>query len=131
MASESVTSTSLNTQQVAVPKQDLQPPNNPVSKVLDSKQIEKVETKQEPIKINTQPVGSAEEISKAIEQVQVMRDLRNRSVSISQDSESGKEVIKVKNEQTGEVIRQMPTEEMLAFMRNLTKMLGAFFDKSS
>ena len=131
MASESVTSTSLNTQQVAVPKQDLQPPTNPVSKVLDSKPIEKVEGKQEPIKITTQPVGSAEEISKAIEQVQVMMDLRNRSVSISQDSESGKEVIKVKNEQTGEVIRQMPTEEMLAFMRNLTKMLGAFFDKSS
>ena len=131
MASESVTSTSLNTQQVAVPKQDLQPPTNPVSKVLDSKTIEKVEAKQEPIKIDTQPVGSAEEISKAIEQVQVMMDLRNRSVSISQDSESGKEVIKVRNEQTGEVIRQMPTEEMLAFMRNLTKMLGAFFDKSS
>ena len=131
MASESVTSTSLNTQQVAVPKQDLQPPTNPVSKVLDSKLIEKVEAKQEPIKIDTQPVGSAEEISKAIEQVQVMMDLRNRSVSISQDSESGKEVIKVRNEQTGEVIRQIPTEEMLAFMRNLTKMLGAFFDKSS
>jgi flagellar protein FlaG len=131
MASESITSTSLNTQQVAVPKQDLQPPTNPVSKVLDSKLIEKVEAKQEPIKIDTQPVGSAEEISKAIEQVQVMMDLRNRSVSISQDSESGKEVIKVRNEQTGEVIRQMPTEEMLAFMRNLTKMLGAFFDKSS
>ena len=131
MASESVTSISLNTQQVAVPKQDLQPPTNPVSKVLDSKPIEKVEAKEEPIKIDTQPVGSAEEISKAIEQVQVMMDLRNRSVSISQDSESGKEVIKVRNEQTGEVIRQMPTEEMLAFMRNLTKMLGAFFDKSS
>lgn len=131
MASESITSTSLNTQPVAVPKQDLQPPTNPVSKVLDSKLIEKVEAKQEPIKIDTQPVGSAEEISKAIEQVQVMMDLRNRSVSISQDSESGKEVIKVRNEQTGEVIRQMPTEEMLAFMRNLTKMLGAFFDKSS
>ena len=131
MASESITSTSLNTQPVAVPKQDLQPPTNPVSKVLDSKPIEKVEAKQERIKIDTQPVGSAEEISKAIEQVQVMMDLRNRSVSISQDSESGKEVIKVRNEQTGEVIRQMPTEEMLAFMRNLTKMLGAFFDKSS
>ena len=91
MASESITSTSLNTQPVAVPKQDLQPPTNPVSKVLDSKPIEKVEAKQEPIKIDTQPVGSAEEISKAIEQVQVMMDLRNRSVSISQDSESTKE----------------------------------------
>ena len=131
MASESITSTSLNAQQMAVPRQESQSPANPVSKVLETKPIAKAEPKQEPININTQPVGSAEEISKAIEQVQVMMDLRNRSVSISQDSESGKEVIKVRNEQTGEVIRQMPTEEMLAFMRNLTKMLGAFFDKSS
>ena len=134
MASESITTTTLSPQQMAVPNAESQKPVNPVNpvnKVVDSKPVEKVEAKQEPIKIDTQPVGSAEEIGKAIEQVQVMMDLRNRSVSISQDSESGREVIRVKNEQTGEVIRQMPTEEMLAFMRNLTKMLGAFFDKSS
>ena len=76
-------------------------------------------------------MGSAEEIGKAIEQVQVMMDLRNRSVSFSQDNVSGREVVQVKNEQTGEVIRQMPAEELLAFMRNLTRMLGTFFDKSS
>ena len=131
MASESITTTTLSPQQMAVPNAESQKPVKPVNKVVDSKPVEKVEAKQEPIKIDTQPVGSAEEIGKAIEQVQVMMDLRNRSVSISQDSESGREVIRVKNEQTGEVIRQMPTEEMLAFMRNLTKMLGAFFDKSS
>jgi len=131
MASESITTTTLSPQQMTMPKLDSQNPVKPVTKVVDSKPVEKVEAKQEPIKIDTQPVGSAEEIGKAIEQVQVMMDLRNRSVSISQDSESGREVIRVKNEQTGEVIRQMPTEEMLAFMRNLTKMLGAFFDKSS
>ena len=131
MASESITTTTLSPQQMAMPNLDSQNSVNPVTKVVDSKPVEKVEAKQEPIKIDTQPVGSAEEIGKAIEQVQVMMDLRNRSVSISQDSESGREVIRVKNEQTGEVIRQMPTEEMLAFMRNLTKMLGAFFDKSS
>tara|TARA_B100001029_G_scaffold175295_1_gene176558 strand:- start:595 stop:990 length:396 start_codon:yes stop_codon:yes gene_type:complete len=131
MASESITTTTLSPQQMAVPNAESQKPVNPVNKVVDSKPVEKVEAKQEPIKIDRQPVGSAEEISKAIEQVQVMMDLRNRSVSVSQDSESGKDVIKVRNEQTGEVIRQMPTEEMLAFMRNLTRMLGAFFDKSS
>ena len=131
MASESITSTSLSAQQLAVPRQESQPPVNPVSKVLDSKPSEKVELKQDPVKINTQPVGSAEEIGKAIEQVQVMMDLRNRSVSFSQDTISGREVIQVKNEQTGEVIRQMPAEELLAFMRNLTRMLGTFFDKSS
>ena len=116
---------------MAVPRPESQPPANTVAKVLETKPIEKSEPKQEPIKINTQPVGSAEEISKAIEQVQVMMDLRNRSVSFSQDTVSGREVIQVKNEQTGEVIRQMPAEELLAFMRNLTRMLGTFFDKSS
>jgi len=131
MASESITTSSPNAQQLSVPKQELQTLANPVSKVLSSQPIEKVEPKKEPIKINTQPVGSAEEIGKAIEQVQVMMDLRNRSVSFSQDTISGREVIQVKNEQTGEVIRQMPAEELLAFMRNLTRMLGTFFDKSS
>ena len=98
---------------------------------MPSQPTEKVEPKRQEIKIDTQPVGTAEEIGKAIEQVQVMMDLRNRSVSFSQDTISGREVIQVKNEQTGEVIRQMPAEELLAFMRNLTRMLGTFFDKSS
>ena len=131
MATESITTTQLSPQQLAVPRQESEKPVNSVAQVLPSQPTEKVEPKRQEIKIDTQPVGTAEEIGKAIEQVQVMMDLRNRSVSFSQDTVSGKEVIQVKNEQTGEVIRQMPAEELLAFMRNLTRMLGTFFDKSS
>ncbi len=131
MATESITTTQLSPQQLAVPRQESEKPVNSVAKVLPSQPTEKVEPKRQEIKIDTQPVGTAEEIGKAIEQVQVMMDLRNRSVSFSQDTVSGREVIQVKNEQTGEVIRQMPAEELLAFMRNLTRMLGTFFDKSS
>jgi flagellar protein FlaG len=131
MATESITTTQLSSQQLAVPRQESEKPVNSVAQVLPSKSAEKVEPKPQEIKIDTQPVGTAEEIGKAIEQVQVMMDLRNRSVSFSQDTVSGREVIQVKNEQTGEVIRQMPAEELLAFMRNLTRMLGTFFDKSS
>ena len=131
MATESITTTQLSPQQLAVPRQESEKPVNSVAKVLPSQPTEKVEPKRQDIKIDTQPVGTAEEIGKAIEQVQVMMDLRNRSVSFSQDTVSGREVIQVKNEQTGEVIRQMPAEELLAFMRNLTRMLGTFFDKSS
>ncbi len=131
MATESITTTQLSPQQLAVPRQESERPVNSVAQVLPSQPAEKVEPKRQEIKIDTQPVGTAEEIGKAIEQVQVMMDLRNRSVSFSQDTISGREVIQVKNEQTGEVIRQMPAEELLAFMRNLTRMLGTFFDKSS
>ena len=131
MATESITTTQLSPQQLAVPRQESEKPVNSVAQVLPSQPTEKFEPKRQEIKIDTQPVGTAEEIGKAIEQVQVMMDLRNRSVSFSQDTISGREVIQVKNEQTGEVIRQMPAEELLAFMRNLTRMLGTFFDKSS
>ena len=131
MATESITTTQLSPQQLAVPRQESEKPVNSVAQVLPSQPTEKVEPKRQEIKIDTQPVGTAEEIGKAIEQVQVMMDLRNRSVSFSQDTVSGREVIQVKNEQTGEVIRQMPAEELLVFMRNLTRMLGTFFDKSS
>ena len=131
MATESITTTQLSPQQLAVPRQESEKPVNSVAQVLPSQPTEKVEPKRQEIKIDTQPVGTAEEIGKAIEQVQVMMDLRNRSVSFSQDTVSGREVIQVKNEQTGDVIRQMPAEELLAFMRNLTRMLGTFFDKSS
>ena len=131
MATESITTTQLSPQQLAVPRQESEKPVNSVAQVLPSQPTEKVEPKRQEIKIDTQPVGTAEEIGKAIEQIQVMMDLRNRSVSFSQDTVSGREVIQVKNEQTGEVIRQMPAEELLAFMRNLTRMLGTFFDKSS
>ena len=131
MATESITTTQLSPQQLAVTRQESEKPVNSVTQVLPSQPTEKVEPKRQEIKIDTQPVGTAEEIGKAIEQVQVMMDLRNRSVSFSQDTVSGREVIQVKNEQTGEVIRQMPAEELLAFMRNLTRMLGTFFDKSS
>ena len=131
MATESITTTQLSPQQLAVPRQESEKPVNSVAQVLPSQPTEKVEPKRQEIKIDTQPVGTAEEIGKAIEQVQVMMDLRNRSVSFSQDTVSGREVIQVKNEQTGEIIRQMPAEELLAFMRNLTRMLGTFFDKSS
>jgi flagellar protein FlaG len=45
------------------------------------------------------------------------------------DERSGTDVIKVVDEATGEVIRQIPSEELLGFMRNMTKMLGNFLDE--
>ena len=85
----------------------------------------------EPLTRELQQAANRPEIERALEQVQVMMDLRDRSISFQIDNEAGAEVIRITNENTGEVIRQMPSEELLGFMRNLTKMLGAFFDQSS
>ena len=72
-----------------------------------------------------------EELSKSLEQIQVMMDLRNRAVEFTTDEVSGAQVVKVVDANSGDVIRQMPAEELLSFMRNLTRMLGTFIDKST
>ena len=74
---------------------------------------------------------SQQELNRSIEQIQVMMDLRNRAVEFVTDEASGAQVVKVVDANSGDVIRQMPAEELLSFMRNLTRMLGTFIDKST
>ena len=71
------------------------------------------------------------EVTKAISQIQIMMDLRNRSVSFTRDQETGADIIKVIDDNTGDTIRQMPSEELLTFMKNLTRMLGTFLDEKA
>ena len=72
------------------------------------------------------------EVQRALSQVEIMMELRDRAVTFSQDEQAGgKEVIKVTDRDTGETIRQFPPEELLQFMRNLTKMLGTFMDEKA
>ena len=71
------------------------------------------------------------EVTKAIGQIQIMMDLRNRSVSFTRDQETGTDIIKVIDDNTGDTIRQLPSEELLTFMKNLTRMLGTFLDEKA
>lgn len=96
------------------------------------KEVEKVQAEQVlPSNNPGQERFSQQEMDRAVEQVQVMMDLRNRSVEFTTDASSGARVVKVVDANSGDVIRQMPAEELLSFMRNLTRMLGTFIDKST
>jgi flagellar protein FlaG len=75
--------------------------------------------------------ASQQELDRSFEQIQVMMDLRNRSVEFITDETSGTRVVKVVDANSGDVIRQMPAEELLSFMRNLTRMVGTFIDQST
>jgi uncharacterized FlaG/YvyC family protein len=52
-------------------------------------------------------------------------------VSFTRDQVTGTDVVKVIDDKTGDTIRQMPSEELLTFMRNLTRMLGTFIDEKA
>tara|TARA_Y100001934_G_scaffold65926_1_gene81867 strand:- start:388 stop:783 length:396 start_codon:yes stop_codon:yes gene_type:complete len=68
-------------------------------------------------------------VKEAIAQIQIMMDIRDRDVTFTTDQESGANVIRVIDRNSGDVIRQLPAEELLSFMRNLTRMLGTFLDE--
>ena len=70
-----------------------------------------------------------QELNEAIKTLDIMMEIRRRSVQFERDETSGTNIIRVIDDRTGEVIRQMPPDELLNFMRNLTKMLGNFLDE--
>ena len=122
MSIDSIGSNSVNVQQVASP---------PVKPITTAPVEQKAHTEKVLPAANTNVSTSQTELDKSIEQIQVMMDLRQRSVQFSTDNESGTNVVKVVDGESGDVIRQMPAEELLSFMRNLTRMMGTFIDKST
>ena len=82
--------------------------------------------------VKTEEIKLKNEIQRALSQVEIMMELRDRAVTFSQDEQAGgKNIIRVIDRDTGETIRQFPPEELLQFMRNLTKMLGTFMDEKA
>ena len=82
--------------------------------------------------VKTEDIKLRNEVQRALSQVEIMMELRDRAVTFSQDEQAGgKDIIRVIDRDTGETIRQFPPEELLQFMRNLTKMLGTFMDEKA
>jgi flagellar protein FlaG len=131
MPSESVTVTpaiSTGSQPIeTVKKPPVTPEASPIPK-LDSVLRDPAE---QPVKVEKSSAEVKEELNKAIADVQIMMELRDRSVNFVLDEESGAEIVRVVDDKSGDVIRQMPTEELLTFMRNLTRMLGTFVNKEA
>lgn len=59
----------------------------------------------------------AEQIRSAVENINQALKQSNRNLEFSIDESTNKQVFKLKDAETGDVIRQYPTEEMLAVSR--------------
>ena len=53
-----------------------------------------------------------------------------KDINIRLDYETGDVIVKVISEQDGKVIRQIPSEEMLALAAKMEEISGVFFDKT-
>lgn len=86
------------------------------------------ETRVENVKANpqeaAQKVPSAGELQKALEDVAKAVEPMAQNLRFSLDKDSGKTVVKVMDTETNEVIRQIPSEEVLAISQAVDKLKG-------
>jgi flagellar protein FlaG len=68
---------------------------------------------------------SQEQVQKAVESMkQMVETAAPNSLAFSIDDSTGKTIVRISDAQTGEMIRQIPSEELLAIARSLDRMQG-------
>lgn len=80
-----------------------------------------------PVQRSPQPVPQID-ISQAVQQLDAFVQNGQRSLRFRVDATTGRTVITVVNENTQEVIRQIPPAEKLALARNLDSLRGLLVD---
>ncbi|MCW5626594.1 MAG: flagellar protein FlaG [Burkholderiales bacterium] len=75
-----------------------------------------------PVREPTAP--SPQDLQKMLAEAQTLLTSRAANLEFSLDDETGKTVVRVVDKETQEVIRQFPSEEMLAVARNLQRIQG-------
>ena len=78
--------------------------------------------KQAEAKDQTQPAVTADELDEAVESVNQFVNSQGRTLNFSVDEESGKPVVKVIDFETKEVIRQIPSEEVLTMAKAIKRL---------
>jgi flagellar protein FlaG len=73
-------------------------------------------------------VMSRPQLEKVAEQLHEFIGQMNRGLEFSVDKDSGRDVIKVLDKTSGELIKQYPTEEVLSLVAKLSEATGNFVD---
>lgn len=72
-----------------------------------------------------QPVASVskEDVKAAVEQMKDFAQVMSRQLQFDVDDESGRTVVRVLDKDSGDIIRQIPSEEVLALARQMKEMM--------
>jgi flagellar protein FlaG len=74
-----------------------------------------------PSNINQVMQPTRETVARAAEQMQKFVSTMGRNLNFSIDGETGHHIVRVTNPATGEVVRQLPSEEMIRIAHSLTQ----------
>ena len=71
---------------------------------------------------------SPKQLEKVAQQLQDFMGEMNRGLEFLVDEDSGRDVIKVIDKNSGELVKQYPSEEVLTLVAKLSEMVGSFVD---
>ena len=74
--------------------------------------------------------GVAEDIEDAIEILNATLEKAPTRAIISRDEQLNRFIVKIADERSGEIVREIPSEAVLRFARNLQEIKGLLFDKA-
>jgi flagellar protein FlaG len=78
------------------------------------------------------PKANRETLQKAVDHAnQTLRSLSSNELQFSIDKETGVQVVKLTDKATGEVIRQIPSEEMLQIAKSIDAMRGSLVSQEA
>lgn len=99
------------------------------SAITKNEQQDKVNVEQKVTEENevTQPL-TIKQLEKVAQQLQDFVGDLNRSLEFSVDKDSGRDVIKVFDRESGDLLKQFPSEEVLTLVSKLSDMVGGFID---
>ena len=100
----------------------IQEKNKVVDSSIVSKELEakKVEEESSPL--------SSEDVTETIDEMNNFLQSMNRNLSFSVDEQLGQSVIVVKDSESDEVIRQIPSEELVVLRKKMDDVVGILFD---
>jgi flagellar protein FlaG len=79
-------------------------------------------------KIDDKQPLTLEQLEKVAQQLQDFVGEMNRGLEFSVDKDSGRDVIKIIDKSTGDLVKQYPSEEVLTLVAKLSDMVGGFVD---
>lgn len=99
----------------------------PVQKSEDSSASRKETPKVEAVS-DSKGVATEDELTKTVTELNEKLANEELRVAFSMDKDSGHFVVKIHDSQTGELVRQIPSEETLKFAKNVEKGIGIIVD---
>lgn len=82
----------------------------------------------EPARSQVQPREAESKVDQAVERLNKMADLFAVALRFSVDKETDRIVVRMIDSQTGELIRQIPPQQLLDIAAKMQEVLGVLFD---